>query len=394
VVVDPATRAPAVDVLVILDGASEPLGDGPTSLERAHTPILDALATDGELLRLRTVARGLAAGSESAIPALLGWVPDGPVDRSAIEAAAHGIEVGDGERAWRVDRRDRGDAAATARALAERLGARHSTADHRVHHLSRHRMLIVTPAPARTLGAELLGVELRSGVLRTGLLSAGALGAETPRPGGARDDLFVWPAGALPPRMLDERTVVIGARGAAVGIARLMGAYTVVPPGATGRPGTDLAAKAAAALEAIEAGATRVVVHVGAPDEAAHEHDGEAKVAAIEAADEQLLGPLAEALRARRARPGDGSVTLQVCPDHGCDPASGRHDDAPVPCLRWPFDRVDDVPAPAGEPRFEPRFERRRGGRLTERAVAELAVTEPASVRPPRGRGRGRAVPV
>jgi hypothetical protein len=174
VVVDPATRAPTVDVLVILDGASEPLGDGPTSLERAHTPILDALATDGELLRLRTVARGLSAGSESAIPALLGWVPDGPVDRSAIEAAAHGIEVGDGERAWRVDRRDRADAAATARALAERLGARHSMADHRVHHLSRHRMLIVTPAPARTLGAELLGVELRSGVLRTGMPNAGA----------------------------------------------------------------------------------------------------------------------------------------------------------------------------------------------------------------------------
>ena len=108
-------------------------------------------------------------------------MPVAPVDRGAIEAAAHEIEVREGERAWRVDRRDRADAAATARALAERLGARHSTADHRVHHLEGHRMLIVAPTPARTLGAELLGVELRSGVLRAGL-NAGALGAETPGP--------------------------------------------------------------------------------------------------------------------------------------------------------------------------------------------------------------------
>ena len=87
--------------------------------------------------------------------------------------------------------------------------------------------------------------------------------------------------------------MAIGARGAAIGIARLMGARSIVPPGATGRLGTDLAGKATAALAAIDAGAARVVVHVGAPDEAAHEHDADAKVAAIEAVDAQLLAPLA-----------------------------------------------------------------------------------------------------
>jgi 2,3-bisphosphoglycerate-independent phosphoglycerate mutase len=388
-VVDERTIAGrAVDVLVILDGASEPMGSAPTSLERARTPALDGLVSEGSMIRLRTVAPGLPAGSESAIPALLGWVPVGSVDRGAIEAAAHGIEVREGQRAWRVDRRDRGHAGATARALAERLEGRHSTAGHRVHHLAGHRMLLVAPAPARTLGAELLGVELRSGVLRAGL-NAGALGAETPRAGAPRDDLLVWPAGAMPPRVLDERTVVVGARGAAIGIAQLMGARTVVPPGATGRPGTDLAAKAAAALDAIDAGATRVVVHVGAPDEAAHERDAAAKVAAIEAADELLLKPLAEALRARRARLGAGAATLQVCPDHGCDPATGRHDDAPVPCLRWPFARVGELPARDGDPPFE----RARGGRLTERAVADLRVTDIESMRPRGGRERVQGVP-
>ncbi len=93
-----------VDVLLILDGASEPLGAGaPTSLERARTPALDALAREGELSRLRTIAPGLPAGSEAAIPALLGWMPPAPVDRGALEAAARGIALGPGERAWRVD---------------------------------------------------------------------------------------------------------------------------------------------------------------------------------------------------------------------------------------------------------------------------------------------------
>ena len=192
----------------------------------------------------------------------------------------------------------------------------------------------------RRCGGELFEIELR----------AGLLGRE----------LFVWPEGVIPERVLDADTVVIGARGAAIGIARLMGARTVIPPRATGRPGSDLAAKAAAALNAIGLGdgrallgggtASRVVVHVGAPDEAAHDRDANAKVAAIEAADRLLLAPLAQALRAHGG-------TLQVCPDHGCDPATGVHDGAPVPCLLWPTANAS-------------------GGRLTERTAASTA-TEP-----------------
>ncbi|MGO9762410.1 MAG: hypothetical protein ACLP1Q_14235 [Solirubrobacteraceae bacterium] len=331
-----------VDVLVILDGASEPLGDAPTSLERARTPVLDRLASEGTVTLLRTVPPGLPPGSESAIPALLGWVPDAPVDRGAVAAAAHHIEVGADEPAWRVDRRDRADASAIARQLAEWLP------QHRVYHLDGHRMLVVGAGRPPSLGGE----------------------------------LFAWPAGAIPPRVLDEDTVVIGARGAAVGIARLMGARTIVPLGATGRPGTNLAAKAAAALAAIGGGdsgggrvaggggrtritggggARRIVVHVGAPDEAAHERDANAKVAAIEAADALLLAPLADALRARGG-------TLRVCPDHGCDPATGEHVDAPVPCLDWTAADAT-VERPGGLPTAR---------RLTERAAARPA-SEPAS---------------
>lgn len=314
-----------VEVLLILDGASEPLGTRPTSLERARTPALDSLGREGALSRLLTVAPWLPAGSEAAIPALLGWVPPAPVDRGALEAAARGIEPAPGERAWRVDvcAESRGwagedEAAAAARRLA--LAA----PGYRVHRLGGHRLLLVGPSP---------------------------LVLPQPEPGAA-SELRVWPEGIVPPRVLGEEVVVVAAAGAAAGAGRLLGAAVVVPPGATGKPGTDLAAKAAAALAAIEAGARRVVVHVGAPDEAAHARDAAAKVAAIEAADARLVAPLASAI-------AEAGGTLVACPDHGCDPATGEHDGDPVPCLRWP--------APAGP-----------HGRLTERDAAALPVLEPA----------------
>ena len=186
----------------------------------------------------------------------------------------------------------------------------------------------------------------------------------------------VWPEGIVPPAILGPDTVLVGARGAAVGAARLMGAATVVPAGATGLPRSDLAAKARAAIRAIGAGAARVVVHVGGADEAAHARDRAAKVAAIEHADRDLIGALAQAVR----RAGG---TLTVCPDHGCDPATGEHDAAAIPCVAW-------SPADASLRReLERVFAQPPRRRLTERAVAglpeasldERALAQPAEAR-------------
>jgi 2,3-bisphosphoglycerate-independent phosphoglycerate mutase len=309
-----------VDVLLILDGASEPVGAGPTSLERARTPVLDRLAREGELARLRTVAPGLPAGSESAIPALLGWTPYAPLDRGAVEAAARGLAPTRGRRAWRVDslgpdgrRPDERRAAEAARQLRRHLPR------HRVLRLGGHRLLVCGHGPLPAL------------------------------PPGLR----AWPEGAIPPRVLDEYTTVIAAEGAAAGLGHLLGARVVVPPGATGAPDTDLAGKAAAAARAAGEGAARVVVHVGGPDEAAHERDAAAKVAAIERADRELVAQLARLVQVYAG-------TLRVCPDHGCDPRTGEHDRTPVPIVRW-------TPTAGGGA---------AGARLTERAVALLAVRD------------------
>jgi len=320
------------EVLVILDGASEPLDAAqPTSLERSSTATLDALARAGSLWRLRTVPAGLAPGSEVAIPVLLGWTPTAPVDRGAIEAAAHEVEVPSGARAWRVDvlggegptaLPDVAGVRRAARAL--RVGA----PAHAVHRVGGHRLLLVGPGPLPDA-------------------------AWAPY-------LRVWPEGVAVPRTLNATTLVVAARGACAGVARMLGARVVVPEGATGHTDTALAAKVSAATEALTAGASHVVVHVAGADAAAHERDAAAKVAFLERADRELVAPLADAV----ARAGG---TLRVCPDHGCDPATGRHDAHPVPCLTWPGPDRDAGSAAAAAAAAR---------RLTERSVADLGVTD------------------
>lgn len=293
-----------VEVLVIPDGAAEDPRRGPTSLERARTPVLDALCAEGEVRARRTIPAGLRAGSEVGIPTLLGVKLTAEPSRGLVEAAAYEVEIPNGSRAWRVDApRDRareyvGDAA--------RLG---------LVHLRGHRFLFVGSEPPRL-----------------------------PAP------WRVWPNGVALPRALDDSTVVVAAPGAAVGCARLLGAPVVVPGGVTGDVDTGYAAKAEGAVAAIDAAVARVVVHVGAPDEASHRRDVRAKVAALEAIDALILAPLREAVAARRG-------TLEVCPDHGTDPLTGDHLADPVPAVRW-----GSGIASSGL------------DRLTERAVAEVVV--------------------
>jgi 2,3-bisphosphoglycerate-independent phosphoglycerate mutase len=308
-----------VAALVIPDGAAQPLRRGEaTALAAARTPVLDVLAASGEVARVAVTPAGVSAGSETGVPALLGHAPTRALGRGRIDAAGYGVPVPSGLVPWRADvlREDGSRATAgMARMIAAALGGAWTHG---------HRLVLFAPEGSAPAG------------------------------GGAHAGVRVWPDGAALPRVLDETTVVVAARGAAAGCARLLGAALVVPPGATGDVDTDLHAKARAAVDAIERGAQRLVVHVGAPDEAAHRRDAAAKVRALEALDAVLLAPLRDAVARARG-------TLAVCPDHGTDPLDGAHDVAAVPALRW-----GGGIAPAG-----PR-------RMTEAACARAPVRRPA----------------
>lgn len=366
---------PAPTVLVILDGASEPIeAEEPTSLERASTPVLDALAQLGTLHRLATTPPELPAGSETGCALLLGWHPPAAVDRAWLEAAARGLEVAVDEVAWRIDvHAAGGDRLASTDAA--RIAGACAVPGARVHHLAGHRLLAVGSPDA--VAAVVAAIEQ------------------------AAPAVHRWPAGVQPAApVLDARTVVIGAPGAVTGLATLLGARTRSPEGVTGRPGEPLGALAAAALAELHAGeAEWIVVHVGGPDEAAHAHDDRAKVDELEAADEELLLPLTAALHEAGGR-------LEVAVDHGCDPRTGQHDGAPTPFLRWdpvPADDPDDDAAederaadpdePGASSGLDPEdlplmavpkrratATARTGRRLTERWAQPLPVEDPLAI--------------
>lgn len=285
-----------VAVLVIPDGAAESVL--PTSLESAHTPVLDELAAGGEVARVAVTPAHLPAGSETGIPALLGHVADEPISRGRVDAAAYGVPVPAGFTPWRADvlRLNGGRATPQESAIAARALGPHAI------WTRGHRLVLLAPtgaAPAARVLGGLDGLRIR-----------------------------VWPDGDALPRTLGLATAVIAGPGAAAGCARLLGADVLVPETASGDVGTDLAAKARAARAAIIRGAVRIVVHVGGPDEAAHRRDAHAKRAALEALDAELLAPLRDAVR-------NAGGTLAVCPDHLTDPATGAHGGGPVPALRW-----------------------------------------------------------
>jgi 2,3-bisphosphoglycerate-independent phosphoglycerate mutase len=285
--------------------------------------VLDELAAEGSVVRVAVTPAGLPAGSETGISALLGAAPREPLGRGWVDAAAYEVEVPDGLTPWRADlvyRNGRRASVRQARDVCSHLGPGARA-------VGGHRLLLISARqpPDRRL----LGLHVR-----------------------------VWPHGSPPAGAAAEGTTVVCARGAAAGCGRLLGADVVVPERATGDVDTDLRAKAQAAVAAMAGGARRVVVHAGGADEAAHRREPGAVVAFVERLDAELLAPLRDATSALGGR-------LAICPDHGTDPATGEHDAAPVPAVRW----GEDVP---------------RGGpaRMHERAALAAGVVAPAELLP------------
>ena len=340
--------------IVIPDGAADepqPVLDGRTPLQAAHTPAMDDIAKAGRVGRSNHVPDRFQPGSEVANMSLLGYDPHRYfTGRAPIEAAAQGISLGPHDWAIRCNLVD-----------IEDQVMRDFTAGH------------ISTEEARTLLADLQTtiaespLEFVTGVSYRNLLIYRGLGVPEPFadsttstaphdltdlsivddfPRGPGSDLLVrWmeqsehvltPHPVNQRRRADGKTPAthiwlwglgkspqllpfsqrFGMRGAMItavdllrGLARLIGWECVEVPGATGYLDTDYAAKGQAAV-AVMRDVDLVCVHVEAPDEASHEGNARAKVEALEQIDRNIVAPLHQALR------DQGDYRILVMPDH------------------------------------------------------------------------------
>jgi len=127
--------------------------------------------------------------------------------------------------------------------------------------------------------------------------------------------IWLWGQGIKPsmPNFVDKYGVngaVISAVDLIKGIGRIVGFDVINVPGATGYYDTDYKAKAEYAIKALEE-KDFVYLHVEAPDEAGHNGDIRAKIAAIENFDKLVVGTILDEFKHKGV-----DYRVLVMPDH------------------------------------------------------------------------------
>lgn len=353
--------------VVIVDGAAGlPLAErgGKTSLELARTPNLDAIASESQLGMVRTVPPGFEPSSACACMSLLGYDPVRYYrGRAAIEAVSMGIPVGEGEVVFRCNLVTVADgrmqdysaghitsreAAELVKALQKSLGSDRMTFYPGVSY--RHILKIkdggetlkavCTPPhdipgqpvssylPKGEGGAWLRDLMRRSeAVLREHPVNKARV-ARGQEP--ATTIWLFWGSGQIPemPPFREAyglRAVMTSGVDLLRGLAMMMKMTTLEIPGVTDGPDNDYQRQAEGAISALD-NHDLAVIHVEAPDEAAHSGSLTEKVTAIERIDAEIIS---------RLRQFSGGLRLLVMPDHPTPIAVRTHTPDPVPYLLW-----------------------------------------------------------
>jgi 2,3-bisphosphoglycerate-independent phosphoglycerate mutase len=354
--------------IVIADGASGwplPERGGKTCLELARTPNLDRMAREGLVGLARTVPEGMEPSSACACMSILGYDPRVYYrGRSAIEAVSMGIPIGDGEAMFRCnlvavqDGKMRDYSAghiggAEAHALVAALN--NGIGSETVHFypgvayrnvckiLGRPDTLQATCTPPHDISGRPIDDFLPRGpgsdLLRDLMARSRDVLRDHPvnRARESRGDTpatmiwLFWGSGEIP--VLPPFGEVHGLKAAMTsgvdllrGLAKMAGIENLSIPGVTDRMDNDCAAQAESALKALRKH-DLVVIHVEAPDEAAHGGRAGDKVAAIERVDEEVVGRLL-------AHGGNGLRVLAM-PDHATPIEARTHKPDPVPFVLW-----------------------------------------------------------
>lgn len=357
-------------VIVLGDGMSglplQELG-GRTTLEAAHTPVMDELAGKGELGLVQNVPEGMEPGSDVANLSVLGCDPrQCYTGRAPLEALSLGLSMAPGEWALRCNLVTVSEGAPLEQAvLLDHSAGEISTEESHVliRDLSRelpqlrlyagtgyrHICLWDEGQPSRLypphdhVGQQIGGLLPEEEKLRQAMEVSYQILQEHPvnrkrAERGLRkaNALWFWGAGTKPEladfyRRTGKRGMMISAVDLLKGIAKGMGMEAPKIPGADGTLHTNYEGKAQAALRALlEQGADLAYVHLEAPDEMSHQGRVADKIRAIEALDDRIIAPI----RAGLEQAGQPHRIL-ILPDHANPVALRHHTSDPVPYLLY-----------------------------------------------------------
>ena len=360
-------------VIILGDGMADyPIDSlgGKTPLAVAKKPMMDSLASKGEVGLVKTVPDGFTPGSDVANLGVLGYdVKECYTGRSPLEALSMGIALGDEDIALRTNLVTLSDdedfdnkkmvdysageiptdeGATLLKAVAESLGNGEVQFYPGVSY--RHLLVLrgigkdsikdlkLTP-PHNILDKE-IAPHLPKGALSGKLTSLIKASNEvlknhdinqkrTLSGKNSANNIWFWGEGTAP--CLDNLENKYGVKGAMIsavdllkGIAKGAEMYAPNVEGAPGLLNTNYDGKAQTALALLDE-YDFVFVHLEAPDECGHQGDMDGKIKAIELIDEKILTPIFNGLN------GKTDFRILVLPDHRTPIAVRTHTSEPVP---------------------------------------------------------------
>ena len=359
-------------VLIIPDGAADfPVDDldGKTPLEAARTPNIDRLASKGRQGTVATTPKGMPCGSDVCTMSLVGYDPTRyHTGRAPLEAAALGIELDEADWIFRVNLVTAIDgkmqdhsaghiSSEEGKRLLKDLAQRLDLPDMVLYPGVSYRNIMVdvsgragdgrdwaelVTTPPHDIPGEPIRKHLPVGGANAALLQRMIAESQvmladheinlTRQEMGELPATHLWPWGqGKKPDMpsFEQRFGLKGAMITAVdllaGISHFIGWDRLDVPGQTSYHDNDYVATGQHAIAAID-DYDLLCVHVEAPDEASHAADVKTKVAAIEAIDKHVVGPIHQTLEGRGE---DWRILL--LPDHYTRVDNRKHDPTPVP---------------------------------------------------------------
>lgn len=359
-------------VVILGDGmADEPIESlgGQTPLAYAKTPVMDELASKGEIGLAHTIPKGMSPGSDTANLSVLGYNPrQYYTGRSPLEALSIGVDMEDSDVALRCNlvtlteedapysqqkildhssgEISTEDAGILLKAVADELADetyqfyvgtsyRHCLIwkDGRIIELSQpHDVLGRVIAPYLPADEKLLSMMKKS----YEILKDHPINQERKKRGlNPANCCWFWGAGTKPHLdSFQEKNGVKGVMISAVdllkGIAVGAGMDVACVEGANAGLNTNYEGKWKAAFHALEEGVDFAYIHVEAPDEMGHQGSAQRKVKAVEYLDRRIIEPLTDAMDAVHM-----NYRLLVMPDHPTPVRVRTHTSDCVPYLLY-----------------------------------------------------------